>query len=353
MVNNSYGTVKQLPIPALDALRGLACLLVIFCHAGYVQFVPLVVGIGSLGVMLFYTLSGFLMAYHYFPKGFSARYWTAFLIRRFVRVYPAFLIATFGYLMLQHYLPRGFPLTDGKGGITGLIPSWLLCESRGVFWTIPLEIKFYLLYPLIAYAFFLLSTRTLFLAMLVFWAGLFFVNIDKGYLMTNGGLSYFISGVFSGIILKRCNLDKIRPVFWELIVLACPFAFYFCFKLLDRSNIWAYGWLFAPSMALIILSLAKSRGICQQLFENPVSRFIGHISYSLYLVHWFIINAAKIIFPKISFFVFVLVFITAWFYYLLIESPFSRMARNMSTAFLNRYRSRLLSRIFCFPAGNL
>src|SRR3989338_2994080 len=143
-------TKKCPPIPALDGLRGLAVLFVLFCHAGYANFFPLVVGMGTFGVMLFFVLSGFLMAYHYLPSGFSVRYWTAFLAHRFVRVYPAFFLVTFGYWIMQRQLPPGFPVIEGHGW-RGLIPAWLLFENHGLFWTIPVEIKFYLVYPLIAY----------------------------------------------------------------------------------------------------------------------------------------------------------------------------------------------------------
>jgi len=336
-------TTKYHPLPALDGLRGLACLLVIFCHAGYVHFVPLLRGIGSFGVMIFYTLSGFLMAYHYFLEGFSAPYWTAFLIRRFIRVYPAFFVATFGYLLLERYLPHGFPLTQGEGGIAGLIPSWLLCESKGVFWTIPVEIKFYLVYPLIAYGFFLLSTRIAFTITMVFGAGLFFVAINKGFLLPQGSFLYFFSGALSAIALKKCKLDKVKPVYWKIAIYVSPIVFYFWVRSLDYAGIWARSWLLAPLVALGILSIVKCRSIVHQVLASPLFRFIGHISYSLYLVHWFVINAARIIFPGISLFVFALVLLAGWIYYLCIESPCSRMARDASSAFFERYGQEKLS----------
>src|SRR5271155_4709859 len=69
-------------IPALDGLRGFACLLVLFSHAGWAGLCPRLPIAGHLGVMVFFTLSGFLMAYLYMPGRLSMRYWLAFLLRR-------------------------------------------------------------------------------------------------------------------------------------------------------------------------------------------------------------------------------------------------------------------------------
>jgi peptidoglycan/LPS O-acetylase OafA/YrhL len=81
--------------PALDGLRGLAALMVVYGDMGYVGWVPLVVGCASIGVVLFFFLSSFLMGHHYMPgasRGMpdkkDLRYWGAFLSRRLMRVYP-------------------------------------------------------------------------------------------------------------------------------------------------------------------------------------------------------------------------------------------------------------------------
>ncbi len=47
-------------INSLDGLRGFACLLVVFAHAGRMGL-----GAGVMGVQMFFVLNGFLMAYLY------------------------------------------------------------------------------------------------------------------------------------------------------------------------------------------------------------------------------------------------------------------------------------------------
>jgi peptidoglycan/LPS O-acetylase OafA/YrhL len=43
--------------------------------------------------------------------------------------------------------------------------------------------------------------------------------------------------------------------------------------------------LYIPAFAALVLSLAANRGPVQRVFDNRVLRFLGDISYSVYLVH--------------------------------------------------------------------
>ena len=90
------GPHRQPTILALDGIRAAACLAVVLGHAGYQGFTFVLSGLATFGVMLFFALSGFLMAYHYLPERFSLRYWVSFLTHRFIRVYPPFCVALVG-----------------------------------------------------------------------------------------------------------------------------------------------------------------------------------------------------------------------------------------------------------------
>ena len=134
--------------PCLDGLRGLAALMVAFGHAGYFGWVRLVVGAATCGVILFFFLSGFMMAHHYLTdvpsgarRGGMLRYWGTFLARRFVRVYPPFLFApVFGYLLLQPRLPPDFQRRLPIEGLTAfqeLARIATLGGDLGIYWTCP------------------------------------------------------------------------------------------------------------------------------------------------------------------------------------------------------------------------
>ena len=341
---------KYPPIPALDGVRGLAVLFVLLCHTGYSHFAPLVVGMGTFGVMLFFVLSGFLMAYHYLPDGFSARYWSAFCAHRFVRVYPAFFLATFGYLLMQYYLPKNYPGIP-RDGWQGLVPIWLLAKNRDLFWTIPAEIKFYLIYPLIAYGIFCLPSRKTLSALALLGAGLLYLitgNHSAGLSLSY--LAFFISGVTSGHLFKKYDLERIKPAYWEALtfILLLGFCFIlgaFHFSGLNQQQLFTLTWPGSPILALFLLSLGRSQGIAAWIFTNPVSRFMGRISYSAYLMHWFLIAAFKHLLPASplksplswcdSFLVFAWILLVSWIYHLLVESPCTRLAKNISKNILS------------------
>jgi peptidoglycan/LPS O-acetylase OafA/YrhL len=72
----------------LDGLRGLAILLVLFIH--FFGFVP-----GWLGVDLFFVLSGFLITGILIDSKKSSNYYSRFIIRRVLRIFPLYFLFLF------------------------------------------------------------------------------------------------------------------------------------------------------------------------------------------------------------------------------------------------------------------
>jgi peptidoglycan/LPS O-acetylase OafA/YrhL len=159
--------------PALDAVRGLAILLVIAYHYLYTlpsDFPSYTVGrvvkhfasFGWTGVDLFFVLSGFLIGGLLIDHKISARYFSTFYARRFVRIGPLYIaslcIFAFMYLGIDW---RRFGLS---GLFNGETPFWSyltflqnnVVASRGkwggpgwldVTWSLAVEEQFYLVLP--------------------------------------------------------------------------------------------------------------------------------------------------------------------------------------------------------------
>src|SRR5262249_31198346 len=89
-------------VPALDGVRGLAILLVIIHNAGgpvgpsegvVMKLFDVVTNVGWVGVQLFFVLSGFLITGILLDTRGKARAWSAFYMRRVLRIFPLYYAA--------------------------------------------------------------------------------------------------------------------------------------------------------------------------------------------------------------------------------------------------------------------
>jgi peptidoglycan/LPS O-acetylase OafA/YrhL len=296
---------------SLDGLRGLAALMVAYGHAGYAGFVPLVVGCATAGVILFFFLSGFLMAHHYLPSaslgvftGRAVKYWLAFLLRRFVRVYPPYILApAFGFLLLTPLMPPEFRQGGPPGDVSILEAMVRLATfggTLGIYWTIQVELFFYLIYPLIAGLCLLSGRRSWTLLSLA--AFLMFLNHFPHGLagiswkvplpgMWAGYISMFVAGAFTAAVAKDLPVSSRRwPIPSNALAPVSLAAFALAVGLLSRSRptqavMWQLEWMFAGLFFVMFLSLVWSNGPVSRLLSSRPAVAIGRASYSLYLVH--------------------------------------------------------------------
>src|SRR5262249_45093449 len=113
------------------------------------QAVARLFSMGSLGVPMFFVLSGFLI--HYTFSRSSNQNTLGFLVRRFGRIYPPYLAA-----LLVFSVAYGFFWTAGGRGQV-LSHAFLVhnfsdrnfFSINGSFWSLAHEAQFYLLYPLL------------------------------------------------------------------------------------------------------------------------------------------------------------------------------------------------------------
>src|SRR5580698_8849519 len=98
-------------VPALDAVRGLAILLVLLIHIGenlpaggngFVQILRDLLSSCWVGVDLFFVLSGFLITGILYDTRSATNFFKAFYVRRFLRIFPLY----YGFLLLLIILTR-------------------------------------------------------------------------------------------------------------------------------------------------------------------------------------------------------------------------------------------------------
>jgi peptidoglycan/LPS O-acetylase OafA/YrhL len=311
----------------IDALRGMAAVAVVTGHI-YQQFYigdlgpaahRLLSWGGVWGVALFFVLSGFCI---HLPQaerrrraalaGSSFRFdRRAFCMRRFLRIVPPYwaaLAASFLFGALATPRPN---LLDGSTSLLdllahalavhGLVPGFL--ESvNAVFWTIGVEIQFYLLYMLFAER--ALNARTLLVLILVGLVsyGAFAVFFPPSDPRRRLGADLFVTLFwqwYMGALLAEYHV-RYEPVFRaarsRFAVHAARLALLASSFLLSMLDATIFGlhvkyWIAPVLCAAILLSFLVDCGER----ENPATRLLaglGLVSYSLYLLHPIAIGCA-------------------------------------------------------------
>lgn len=145
----------------LDGIRGIAILLVVFCHVfyinpkatGVVKFLGNVLGAGHIGVPVFFTLSGFLISMPFWKGKLQDRpiLIKSYFLRRFWKIYPPLALSVL--LLLPFYIGiSGHSWDYVKTAMEWLFGiAWLTTVSgrlNPVMWSLIVEVHFYLLLPL-------------------------------------------------------------------------------------------------------------------------------------------------------------------------------------------------------------
>ena len=129
----------------IDALRVIAAGMVLLYHAQGLGLasIPLIGTAGREGVILFFVISAYVL---YRPMADGGPDLGRYALRRFTRIYPAYVVALIGSAILL-----GLPLSPAYlvfGQTVNLAEPSVLPAS----WTLQVEVVFYLLLPLVATA---------------------------------------------------------------------------------------------------------------------------------------------------------------------------------------------------------
>jgi peptidoglycan/LPS O-acetylase OafA/YrhL len=145
LVDKQTGT--DLPI---EALRGLAALMVMATHYSYLLTPQTWLwGFASTGVDLFFVLSGYVFAPYVLGKPLSV--WPH-LIRRFFRLYPLYLLALLLYVALRLPDVTAFDHFWTHLALTHTFTSLAIANFYNpAFWSLPPEVEYYLVLPFLAW----------------------------------------------------------------------------------------------------------------------------------------------------------------------------------------------------------
>lgn len=285
-------------LKSLESLRGIAALMIVFYHLSELLKVPLPNALDFipnkfwLGVPLFYTLSGFVIAYGYAERLGNAKQRSRFYIARFFRIAPLFYVM-FTILTLwtwgAHRQVIDFQtLLLNVTFLFGLVPG----KHESVVlagWSIGIEMLFYILFPLLAAT--IKTIRGVVVAFIVAcclsaWAqwqlGEAFGSYGYMNLLTH--LPFFIAGLGGYRVWQHIGFSK-SHVGWILLGLSLFLGLVIVTNIAPALN-HLPGPIRFDLWALIFGVLILS--VCLVSFaplEHPILRRCGELSFSLYLLH--------------------------------------------------------------------
>ena len=260
-------------IPGLDAVRGIAIILVMLGHYSLEflkmppPFLQLMMGIANGGVIIFFILSGYLI-----NQSIQKTKPITFLINRLFKIFPAYVVSVLLYILIS------ICFQNEEINLRKIIGNILLSQDllkvnyyNNVYWSLLIEIKFYFLIAIIyilnakkvnSYIPYMLIIFNVCLyyffnrsSSLLIWLPVFFIGMELFSLKKN---NYCATAIYKTLFI--------------IFASALNIGFFY-----EYGNVIAVVFLFIGSF-LILFSFLIIR------VPRPII-FLATISYSLYLYH--------------------------------------------------------------------
>ncbi len=294
-----HQTLAGRHLPALDGLRAVAVFTVIVSHAGLA--VP-----GDLGVSAFFVLSGFLITWlllqeHRAAGTVSLR---RFYTRRVLRIFPAYYAFLAVSFAIDHF--RGHPWGSGLG-LSALFyivnyfnalhghPPTAIAHA----WSLGIEEQFYLLWPMLLLVLLRGGTRraaltlTVVIAAVVLWRSVLYAGLHVGSAYVYNAFDTRFDNLAVGCLLALCaGAPRFQGIAARLARSALAPLATLALIVASRTGLaltYHYTVGFTVDAVLIaifivqVLQLYRTR--LWSWLETPVVRYLGVISYPLYLWH--------------------------------------------------------------------
>jgi len=286
-------------VAAIDGLRGVAALLVVFfnLHEAISRSttswlwspVDWVARNGFLGVDIFFVISGYVIALSVSKGSPTPSYFGRFILRRSIRLDPPYWSAILLELALLHLTLTLFPDIKVTLPSTPQLLSHLVYAQEllgygsivPVFWTLCYEIQFYAFFVGLVVLGAMLPARIRTATFTgVFWAALFALSLWTRYWRPEGlphGLAIdrwfqFFIGVLTYRAVTVSDRMPALVTAWVALGVTVAVAGAPVVQLL------------AILVSMILVMAARGKHVSAALSIPPL-RFLGAISYSLYLYH--------------------------------------------------------------------
>ncbi|KXI28495.1 acyltransferase family protein [Paraglaciecola hydrolytica] len=334
--------IKQRDISGLDGLRACAALAVFVVHfqqftsiggtLGPVDFERWMVN-GNTGVALFFALSGFLLSMPFWQanKEHTLPNIKHYFIKRALRIIPLFYVCFILLMALKGFKGAEVNFNNIVSHLFFLhnLKDDQVMSFNPPFWTLAVEMQFYLLLPLFfifikkldrksgtLLFIFLVPVIYILYSLLMSWLsewhdwpiripliwpfGIELESVNGAALKysTMAHLPHFLIGVVAAsLFLTYRNSEKPKPILCEVLfwLASISVAIILSTSLdeLFQLNYGRYNFPVVPLLLGVILVTAPNSFFAKRLLDLALLKWVGIISYGVYLFHYPLLKATK------------------------------------------------------------
>lgn len=366
----------------LDALRGIAALIVILFHFSLtypasheaLAWEGFISKVGPGSVILFFVLSGFVLALSLKERSGAAVY-GAYYVRRVLRLYPIYILATTAVFFIKYLFLTGPISSDYVSAwynigwkipvsvseylkILTLVLDFDTWALDGPSWTLVYEMRISLIMPFLMWAFKKQKYLSLLALMAIGWVGDYvdsgipridvFYAADMSLSNYMGNLmymAYFALGMFFAFTkdsVMRFVADM--PLWGRIVLLMVSLAFYANRLWLVLSPEWYYcGDLLTAFGSVGLMAFVMQSRVAEKLFGTWIFQTLGKISYGIYLWHLVMLFLFVALFIDtlslewIFAITMTATLVLSWITYYAVEMPFIKMGRTITKIIMDRY----------------
>lgn len=345
---------------SLDGLRGIAVLLVVMTHSKRLlglSWDQAIVGhyfqaagtiYGRTGVYLFFILSSFLLTGQMLRETIDLKHiktWINYGLKRVLRIYPLYL-----FVLAVYTIFPGFKFT--LGNFTAHV---ILQEALNHFWTIVVEFKYYLFFPFVILIIAVLLKRDFKASVLFLLTAIIVTEGANNVVDFTSRLSIlphipiFLLGSLAAVVNTKLTavLDPANPKqqrWMSILANSSLVLIVFNFPTLLSRPLWDtvfqanyvrlsanHGFYTYQAILLCILLVSHlhTDGWIKKVLENVALRFVGVVSFGVYLWHIAVLGYVEAYLKAPGFIQYVAVFgatiLLSSVTYLLFEKPFMKI----------------------------
>ncbi|TPE49122.1 acyltransferase family protein [Amaricoccus solimangrovi] len=305
-MSSDFENVSKVRLDSITGLRGFAVFIVFLSHCANKNYLPawLGQGFGQIGVMIFFTLSGFLMASLYLQRVPDRYNLEIYARSRAGRVLPLFILVVLTSVTLNGL--EGWPY--GINTLKLFLMNVMFIKGTAELWAVPVEIQFYFIFVGI----WVLSHRSVMESCRLYVRLIFSLSIISGLICLVitmrgdffSGIHVFIQYFLIGLLMPVA-IPMIRKALGTLpagryrVVVEYGSSILVMFFLVGNApylkksmGIDIFIWwdpLVALAVASVFMMTFFRSGIFRMM-ESPIFLSMGTISYGFYLIHPIIIG---------------------------------------------------------------